>query len=78
MWEQAWAVLSLPLLAGVSNPKPPQNRERQGPGGEHVTFSIVTSLVTSYTTQTTLACKREEERGMSEGPGAPAVVGRQV
>lgn len=75
MWEQAWAVLSLPLHRSL---KPQTEPGAAEPGGKHVTFSIVTSLVTSYTTQTTLACKREEKRGVSEGPGAPAVVGRQV
>lgn len=75
MWEQAWAVLSLPLSRSL---KPQTEPGAAEPGGKHVTFSIVTSLVTSYTTQTTLACKREEKRGVSEGPGAPTVVGRQV
>lgn len=63
-WEHAQAVLSLSLLAGVPNPKTSGGLGAfQGSQRGHVTFSIVASLVTSYTTQTTLACKREAERG---------------
>lgn len=88
-------MLSLPLLAGVSNTKTPQGwgasvpactKKLAQPGRtwhwEHhslryccrtgatqdssrgpSTFSMVASLVTSYTTQTTLACKREAAMG---------------
>lgn len=82
-WEQVHAVLSLPLLTEASSPKGPKDwelpplwgccqcRAARGTSRGPVTFSIVASLVTSYTTQTTLACKRKTLEGVSRRQPEP-------